>query len=204
MNMRAWLPSLLLGLVALVACSETDSSSMFSAQAVADGGEARPGPEGSMCCTMACGPVFDTSFRISVDDATLQASTISVCRNGTCFETSFSDVTLPTGVSTGQAKRFVSDLDRETSKAPLIEAIVSGGTPRSISVHYTPWAGNDWSDGDRYEVVLKDARGTVLHRAEGALTYTRRAGCCGATCGNATFDEPDGGADAGDAGDGGS
>ena len=41
---------------------------------------------------MACGSGFETTFTTTADDATLQTSTISVCRNDQCFETSFADM----------------------------------------------------------------------------------------------------------------
>ena len=153
---------------------------------------------------MACGSGFETTFTTTADDATLQTSTISVCRNDQCFETSFANMKLPTdGPGTGRSKPFLDPVERDRQKAPLVEVTVWDETPWRLAVRYSPWASTDWNDGDRYAVLFKDARGTELHRAEAAVSYVRSAGCCQEICGHATFDEPDGGADAGDAGDGG-
>lgn len=64
---------------------------------------------------------------------------------------------------------------------------------------YTLPRTSDYRDGDVYAVRLTDADGGVLHHRESAVTYEVVNFCC-QLCAHATFDEPDGGADAGDAG----
>lgn len=148
---------------------------------------------GRVCCTAACGAIFEASFRPAIDDATLQGSTISVCRNAECFETTLADIALPTtGPGSGQGKWLVDAAEREQTHAPLINVTIwdreSPGAPRRLSLDYTPWASNDWHDGDVYDVTLKDGQGSVVVHQESAVTYAISQVCC-STCGRAVVDD---------------
>lgn len=194
MKMRAVLVSVLLGLVALVACSEGGNGSTFPAEVTADA--ASDGPQGRECCDALCLSSFETSFAVDAEDTRLRGSKLSLCRNGACIETDLADV-VPDAGSTAGSKVFPGG----NSWAPGTGTLtVLRDEPRRIRVGLV--VGNDYEDGDRYEVKLTDADGSELYRRESAVSYVVRSFCC-QICGNATFDEPDGGADGGDAGDAG-
>ena len=194
MKLRALLLSTVLGLAAIVACSESDSSSTFPKELETDASD-RSSPPGKECCTALCFSDFEQSFAVDVDDARLRASTMAVCRNGNCFEMSLGEAVPDSGTAFGGvALSDGGSSDRERASVMVVKE-----DRTKLTVSYTLARTSDYRDGDVYEVTLTDAKGTVLHHRESAVTYDVASYCC-QLCAHATFDEPDGGGDAGDGG----
>lgn len=141
-----------------------------------------------MCCTAGCGPIFQTSWP-DFDDATLQTSKFSFCRNTECYEISLADVVLPSPAG-GIAVPFDTS-NRDETHAALVYLHIWGreepGASRRLGLDYLPWASNDWKDGDVYEVTMTDGEGSVLAHRQEAVTYTTHPVCC-QICPTATLD----------------
>ena len=196
---RSWHIGVFAGCLIVAACAESatekSTAQPDSPDAAAPATRAAPtlpspAPYGEVCAAM-CPEPFQAAFWPQIDDATLQKSTLSVCRNAECFSTTLAEIPLSTASDSGYGKEILCSQEREQSSAPLIQIIIWGretpDEPRRMNVSYRPWIASDWKDGDVYELTLVDDKGTVFLHRQTTAAYAVTDGCVG-KCGTANLD----------------
>jgi hypothetical protein len=126
---------------------------------------------GKDCGVVGCGPALTLrSTTLPLTASEIQASSVTVCRNGECYSRSFAS-TVP---------------QRDATHAPLI--LVSWSledTGYRIEVIYMTWSWNDPRDGDRYDVTVTGGDGNDILEAHKTVTYTvsyPNGASCGPPC----------------------
>src|SRR5687767_717788 len=104
-------------------------------------------------CTIGCGPTFTQKLTLDSDDALLRTATLSVCRNGECYESPLAPAVRPEASEAGTTVRFPAP-DARASRG-WIEATLWGPAPgtgiRRLDAAYFPSSSGDANDGDTFD-----------------------------------------------------
>ena len=134
-----------------------------------DGGATGPG---GICTAQGCGtPVTLHSKIPAVTVQELQSSTLRVCRNQVCFESSLAAWQSAEGAGT-PIPSFPDPSQRDTLHTPIIGAYVfTGAGEFRLQINYTPWLTAELQDGDTYDVTLTASDGTKLVDSHQTVRY---------------------------------
>ena len=154
----------------------------------------QPDDSGRMCTLVGCFSSFTLKVPLTVSFERLRASTVFVCRNGTCYSSSLAALQESHPPDTNGAVRFPDLSRRDTQHTPLIqvlaERLASGGYQLQLS--YEPWFTEEFHDGDVYDVTVTDDQGTKsvdVHETVSYELFQPNGPECGPTCGRATLDK---------------
>jgi hypothetical protein len=152
-----------------------------------------PGESGRGCTLVGCFSSFTLKTSLPVSFEVLRASTVSVCRNGTCYSSSLATLQESHPPDTSGSVRFPDLSRRDTQHTPLIQVqavrLASGGYQLQFS--YEPWFTEGLQNGDVYDVTVTDEQGTRfvdVHETVLYETFQPNGPECGPTCGRATID----------------
>lgn len=152
-----------------------------------------PDESSHMCTLVGCISSLTLKTPLPVSFEELRASTVSVCRNSTCYSSSLSALQESNPPDTSGSVRFPDLSRRDTQHTPLIQVLAvrraSGGF--QLQFYYEPWFTEELEDGDVYDVTITDERGersVDMHETVSYERFSPNGPECGPTCGHVTIE----------------
>jgi hypothetical protein len=137
------------------------------------GGGGQGNPPSYLCTLVGCSPSLTLrSGTLAVTEQQIQGSTIRVCRNQVCFDSTFAGWQPPPEGGGSGIGDFPDVSQRDTLHTPLINAVVwRQADGFRVDVSYRAWLTTDVRDGDVYDVTITMNDGNKLIDSHQSVSY---------------------------------